>query len=219
MLALSSLPARAAEIYEAVSEAEKISVATPPAAEFPRFGFSLGLGALNATGNRGALWTSSNPMYDLAFYYWLTPELTIDLEGFTASNSFETSGSNGGRVKVDVKHVEFGTRYYGDLHALLSRVTPGFISPFAAVGMGLYSMTQASLFQAASEPADTQLGMALGAGLKFDIAPRTLALELLGRWNSVTFKDTYSSQFQASNGLADLTGQLVSWNANVLVSF
>lgn len=178
-----------------------------------RFGFSLGMGELAATGNRGLVWQASSPMYDLALYYWLTPELAIDIEGFSA-NASEGAGSQLG-TSINVKHLEFATRYYFDVHQLLSRIAPGFISPFATVGAGVYSM---SFWQNGTQPADTELGMTLGGGLRFEVVPRTLSLELLGRWNSVTFQDTYSQAYQ-TQGAPDLTGQFVSWNANAVVSF
>jgi opacity protein-like surface antigen len=157
-------------------------------------------------------------MYDLAAYYWLTPQLALAIEGFTVNNAIETSASNGGHIDVNVKHAEFATRYYGDLHALLSRVHPGFIRPFGTIGAGLYSMTQTSFTAGVAYGADTHLGMSLGAGLAFEIAPKLLSLELLGRWNSVTFNDTHREYFWASNGVPDLTGELVSWNANIHVA-
>jgi opacity protein-like surface antigen len=184
-----------------------------------RFGFSLGLGSLSATGNRGLMWQSSNPMYDIAAYYWLTSQIAVDVEGSTVNDSYVTSTDNGGNVNVNVKHLEFGLRYYGDLHSVLARVFSGFVSPFATLGLGVFSMTKTSFIQSTSEPADNQIGMTLGAGLRFELAPKTLFLELMGRWNSVTFSDTYTPQFQASNNVPDQTGQFISWNANVLVKF
>ncbi len=190
-----------------------------PASAAPKFGFSLGLGLFGATGNRGLLLQEANPMYDLAFYYRLTPQLSIDVEGSTVDDAYDTTVDNGGHVTVNFKHLEFGVRYYGDLHSLLPRIVPGFISPFAALGAGVYSMSKTSFEQNSSTPAETQLGMTVGAGLRFEVVQRLLSLELLGRWNSVSFSDTYTVAFLNSNNVPDQTGQFVSWNANLLVTF
>ncbi len=177
-----------------------------------KFGVSLGMGAIAATGNRGHLWEVATPMYDLTVQYSLAPQVSLHAEA-SQGGYFYYGGNSNGRVDGRLRSLEVGTRIYGDLSSILPRLD--FMSPFVTVGAALFSKTETT--GEAASATDNQLGMNLGAGLKFSILPRNVAFEILGRWNSVNFADTGSSNF-ASNGLRDLSGQIFSWNGNLLIT-
>ena len=199
--------------------ADNTSTQSAPASETQasKFGLSLGMGVLLATGNRGALWQPAEPTYDLTVLYWLTNQLAIGIEGSDATDSYRTNGVSGGQINVGITHLEFNARVYGNLHTLVPSI--GFISPFLTVGGGAFLESQTAVTGGLLAPQDLEMGMTLGAGLRFTIIPQSVSFEALGRWDSVSFKDSYTNQFQASNGLPNLYGQFFSVNGNLVIAF
>jgi hypothetical protein len=186
-------------------------------ASFSRFGVSLGMGALTATGNRGVVWNTLNPIYDLTLLYWLTPHVALDIEGFYARPSTNYWATDaGGAIDTGIKHIEFGTRLYGDLRSIAPRL--GFISPFFTLGAGIYSKSDESWSDSTVSSTDNELGMSVGAGVRLQVIPKSIAFEFLGRWNSVNFRDNDSMAF-FNSGIPDLSGQIFTWNGNLVVTF
>jgi hypothetical protein len=140
--------------------------------------------------------------------------LALGLEGSQAAVSYSAAGS---RVNVGISHVELNARVYANLHSLAPAI--GFISPFLAVGGGAFLESSSAPEGGLVAPQDLELGMSVAAGLKFTVVPQSVAFELLGRWDSVTFKDTYTTAFQTSNGLGNLAGQIFELNGSLSVLF
>jgi hypothetical protein len=146
--------------------------------------------------------------------YWLTQHLALGLEASQATDSYGVAG--GSRVNVGIAHVEFNARVYASLHSIAPAIS--FISPFLTVGGGVYLESPSAPDGGLVAAQDLEPGMSVGAGLKFTVIPQSVAFEVLGRWDSVSFKDTYSPQAQAL-GFSNLTGQLFSLNGSLSVLF
>jgi hypothetical protein len=188
--------------------------ASSPESAAQHFGLNLGMGVLLASGYRGQLWQPAQPTYDLTALYWITNHLALGLELSQASDSYTPTGGN--RVNVGISHVELNARVYANLRSVAPAL--GFVSPFLAVGGGAYLETQSAPDGGLVAAQDLEPGMSVSAGLKFNIIPQSVAFELAGRWDSVTFKDSYSQQF-ASQGIPSLSGQLFGMSGSLSVLF
>lgn len=181
------------------------------------FGVSLGLGFEGVTGNRGVLYQGGFPMVDGKLHYWFDFNFAIDMDFYFASHFYETSTDNGGHVDVSLIHVGLDVKYYFDTKNLSSAIS--FANPYILAGFGAYSQTKSSFVQSTTEPADTSIGMGLGGGLEFTLAPKKCYLEFEGKYHIVTFQDTFSTSFQSSNNIPDLTGGFYTFTANILFTW
>jgi hypothetical protein len=181
------------------------------------FGVSLGIGFEGVTGNRGLLYQGGFPMIDGKLHYWFDFNFAVDIDLYYAKHFYDTTDSNGGHVDVSMIHAGIDGKYYFDTKNLSSAIS--FANPFIEVGFGAYSQSKSSFVQAATEPPDTAVGMSLGGGLEFVLSPKKAYLELEGRYHIVTFSDQYSTDFQSSNNVSDLTGGFYTFSANVLFTW
>jgi hypothetical protein len=180
------------------------------------FGTSVGLGYETVTGNRGLLWQGGFPMIDLKLHYWLDFNFAINLGFYFAHHQYLAAEADGGQVNVNMAHVGVDLKYYFDTQNLSASIS--FASPFLILGVGSYTKTETTLSQESVDP-DTALGLSLGAGLEFTIRPKKVYLLLEGKYHLPTFKDSQSTQFESSNGIADLTGNFVTVTGSILFTW
>lgn len=180
------------------------------------FGVSLGLGFEFVDGYRGALWQGGFPMFDFKLHYWFDFNFAIDLGFFTAKHFFESAAQVAqGYMDVNMLHVGLDVKYYFDTKNLGSAIT--FANPYVLIGVGSFSKTQNSVQQGITDP-DYALGVSLGGGLEFAVAPRKTYIEIEGKVHIVTFKDTFTTNYQSA-GLPNLTGLFYTVSANVLFTW
>lgn len=179
------------------------------------FGVSLGLGMQTASGNRGALWQGGFPVVDFKLHYWFDFNFALDLGFFTAQHYFDTTVQSLGHVDVNLLHLGVDLKYYFNTHNLSAPIS--FASPYILVGAGSFSKTQNSN-TAQTQDNDTSIGVSLGGGLEFVIDPRKLYFELEGKCHVVTFKDTFTTNFQPM-GLSNLTGSFFTLTGNILLTW
>jgi hypothetical protein len=176
------------------------------------FGVSAGLGYEGVTGNRGLLWQGGFPMVDLKLHYWFDFNFALDLGGYFASHSYQTTPALGTQVSVNMVHLGVDGKYYLDTKNLSAPIS--FANPYFMVGFGSFTKTEASSTLNTNQ-SDTGVGLSAGAGLEFALKPGKSYLELEGRYHIVTFKDTHTALF-ADQHIDDLTGGFFTFNANIL---
>ena len=179
------------------------------------FGVSLGLGTEFADGYRGTLWQGGFPLVDFKFHYWFDFNLAIDMGFSIASHFYDTKANNIGRVDVSMFHPAFDLKYYFDTKNLGSAIS--FSNPYIIVGAGSFTKTENFLLLG-QQDSTSGLGLSLGAGLEFVIAPKKTYLAIEGKMHFVRFKDTYTTLFQ-SQGLPNLTGNFYTMTCNLLLTW
>ncbi|MEO5970036.1 MAG: outer membrane beta-barrel protein [Bdellovibrionia bacterium] len=179
------------------------------------FGVSLGLGAEFLDGNRGALWQGGFPMVDFKLHYWFDFQMALDMGFFTAQQFYDTTVKGLGHVDVNVVHVGVDVKYYFPTKNLSAALS--FASPYLLAGVGSYSKTENSQAQSTQDP-DTSLGVTLGLGLEFVLSPRKSYFELEAKGHYVVFKDTYTTNFQAT-GIQNLTGNFYTVSGSILFTW
>jgi hypothetical protein len=179
------------------------------------FGVSLGLGAELLDGSRGALWQGGFPMVDFKLHYWFDFQMALDLGFFTAQQFYDTTVKGLGHVDVNIVHVGVDVKYYIQTKNLSSALS--FANPYLLAGAGSFSKTENSQAQGTQDP-DTSLGISLGLGMEFVISPRKSYFEIEAKGHLVVFKDTYTTNFQAT-GLPNLTGNFYTLSGSVLFTW
>jgi opacity protein-like surface antigen len=180
-------------------------------------GVSLGLGFEGLTGNRGAVYEGGFPMVDLKLHYWFDFNFAMDLNIYFASHEFDGGTSNGGLTEVNLIHAGIDIKYYFDTKNLSAPIS--FANPYLMVGFGSYTQVKSSFAESSTDKPDTGLGLALGAGLEFAISPKKCYLELEGRYHMVSFADRFSTDFQTSHSVPDLTGSLFTISSSILFTW
>jgi hypothetical protein len=172
------------------------------------FGISLGLGYESATGNRGKIYNSAFPRVDIALQYWFDFNFAMDLDVFFANHSYTYNGSS-----TAVKLIGYGMdiKYYFDVRNASAPLS--FANPFLIFGAGAISKSETSVTSAGG--ADSTFSVGLGAGLEFPISYRKTYFTLQGKYNTQSFADTVTTNFQ-SQGAPDLSGGFFSLSGGLL---
>jgi hypothetical protein len=179
------------------------------------FGVSLGAGFNGVTGNRGVLYQGGLPAVDFKVMYWFDFNFALEL-GLTSVQHFYDSTVRG-HADISLNRVGLDLRYYLPMEDLSAPIT--FANPYLVVGGGTISKTE-SLRDTGVVENDTGLGLTLGGGLEFTVSPRKAYLGLSARYHLVTFKDTYTSEFQGESiPVTDLTGGFYTVMGSVLFTW
>lgn len=179
------------------------------------FGVSLGMGFQFVDGNRGALWQGGFPVVDFKLHYWFNFNIAVDMGFRTAQQYYDTTVQGLGHVDVNMLWVGIDIKYYFDTKDLSAPIS--FANPYLLLGTGNYSKTQTSNAQQTQDQ-DNSLGVSGGAGLEFTVSPRKVYFELEAKINVVTFKDTYTTDYQSA-GLQDLTGNFYTITGSLLFTW
>lgn len=179
------------------------------------FGVSLGMGFEAVDGYRGALWQGGFPTVDFRVHYWFDFNFALNLGVMTSQHFYDTTAAGLGHVDVNVVRVGLDAKYYFPVKDLSSVIS--FANPYILLGFGAYTLSQVSNLLG-STVTDTNIGGDAGVGLEFPIYPKKTYFELEGKINVVTFKDTYSTQFQ-SVGYPNLRGNLWTVTGSVLFTW
>ncbi len=176
------------------------------------FGMSLGLGYQAATGNRGLLYTSAFPRFDLKVHYWFDFQLAMNIGIFFASHSYESSGSI-----TNVRLIGYGVdlKYSFDVRNASAPIS--FSNPFIIAGVGSLSKTETTITSSTPD-LDSSFSVNFGAGLEFPIVYKKTYFILEGRYHTQNFNDTIETRF-ANKGIADLTGGFFTMMGHILFTW
>lgn len=177
------------------------------------FGASLGLGTHGAFGNRGNLWEGGFPTLDLKLHYWFDFNFALQL-GFTTSPHTYTRSAE--RYDVRFNRIGIDLKYYFDTRDASAAIT--FAGPYLVGGVGSITKSETNTVSKTTDH-DTAVALSLGAGLEFTLSPKKVYFFMQGTFDIANFKDTNTSEFQASNGLDDLTGQFYTLTAGMLFTW
>ncbi len=179
------------------------------------FGVSIGSGFSGVTGNRGALYQGGAPLYDFKIHYWFDFNFALQF-GFSSATHFLESSSLG---HVDVTLVRAGAdfKYYLPTKDLSAAVS--FSNPYLLLGALNVTKTDSNAQEGTVEN-DAGLGFTAGAGLEFVVSPGKTYFTLEGKYQLVTFKDTFTTEFRSdSTPVADLTGDFFLVTASLLFTW
>jgi hypothetical protein len=177
------------------------------------FGASVGFGSHGSTGNRGSLWDGGFPAFDFKLHYWFNFNFALQM-GYTTAPHFFTA--NGDRTDVRFNRVGLDLKYYFDTRDLSSSIT--FAGPYVLLGAGNFTKSQTNIRTNVIDN-DSSLGMTFGAGLEFTVSPKKVYFFLQGTYDMATFKDTNTEEYQASNGLDDMSGGFYTFLGGVLFTW
>ena len=178
------------------------------------FGVSLGAGFEGVTGNRGLLWQGGFPLADFRIHYWFDFNFALRLGLQAASHYYETT--NKGHVDISTVFLGVDLAYYfvtKDLSSALS-----FGNPYLLMGGGTMAKTETSALDQ-TVATDNALAIELGGGLEFALKPRKAYFQFEGKYRFVTFKDTNTTVFQASNNLPNLSGGFYTFTGSILFTW
>lgn len=168
------------------------------------FGVSLGLGYETATGNRGLVYNSALPRFDIKVHYWFDFQFAMAMGIWFASHSYETNSTTK-TAKLTGYYVDL--KYYFDVRNASSVLT--FANPHLLLGMGAISKTissAASSFGGGSP--DSTLSISVGSGLEFPISYKKTYFIFDMRYWTQSFQDSDSVP-DMSGGFFTLMGHLM----------
>jgi hypothetical protein len=179
------------------------------------FGVSLGSGFNGVTGNRGLLYQGGTPVVDFKVMYWFDFNFALEL-GLTTANHFYDSQARG-FANITLTRIGVDLRYYLPMQDLAAPIT--FANPYLLIGGGPISKQESLQTQNVVE-SDTGLGLAVGGGLEFTVSPRKIYFGVAAKYQFVTFKDTFTTEFQSENiPITDLTGGFYTLLGTVLFTW
>ncbi len=179
------------------------------------FGVSIGSGFNGVTGNRGLLYQGGTPVVDFKLMYWFDFNFALEL-GLTTATHFYDSTSRG-HADITLTRVGVDLRYYLPMQDLSAPIT--FANPYLLLGAGTISKQESLRTQGVVE-SDTGVGLAVGGGLEFTVSPRKIYFGMAAKYQFVTFKDTYTTEFQSDSiPITDLTGGFYTLLGSVLFTW
>lgn len=179
------------------------------------FGVSIGVGYEGVSGNRGILWQNGFPMVDFKVHYWFDFHFALDLGFFTAPHFYEVQ-STGEHVDITMIWVGVDLKYYFDTSNLSAAIS--FANPFLLLGAGSFTKSQTSVTQGTTD-SEGAFGLSAGAGLEFAVKPKKIYFQLEGKIHLATFNDTYTSAFQSTASIENLTGFFYTFTGNLLFTW
>lgn len=163
------------------------------------FGISLGLGYETATGNRGLLYDSALPRFDIKVHYWFDFQFAMAMGIWFATHTFDYNNS-ANTAKLTGYYVDL--KYYFDVRNASSVIT--FANPHLLLGVGAISKTETRSAASFAPGSDSTLSMSFGAGFEFPVSYKKTYFIIDMRYWTQSFQDTDSDQF--TQRVADLQG-------------
>jgi hypothetical protein len=175
------------------------------------FGLSLGLGYQAATGNRGLLYAPAFPRFDLKVHYWFDFQLSMNIDVFFASHTYDFNGTN------DVRLMGYGVSLKHSFDVRNAAAPIAFSNPFIVAGIGSISKTETTITSSTVDT-DSTFSVNFGAGLEFPITHKRTYFILDGRYHTQNFLDTNDTVFN-SKGIPDLTGGFFTVSGSILFAW
>lgn len=179
------------------------------------FGLSLGIGFETVDGNRGLLWQGGMPMVDVKVHYWFDFNIAMTLGFYTAPHYFTTPTTGQNNVSMFTAYID--AKYYfstKDLSAALS-----FANPYLMVGAGIYNKSEYAPLISQVPTQMSSVGVSVGVGLEFIVAPKKTYLEIEGKMHIVNFADSGSNLYQTTNQIPNLSGNFWTISSNLLFTW